>query len=294
MEEFASLTDLGRMRRLRRLAEKALDSYDLDVVGVTLVAHSFNSIYRVRSVSRPAHLLRVGPSFHLHPPDTDTLAAAWQRALHTDIGLPVSQYVSTRTGSITSSVSLAGVPESRTCAVLSWVPGRPLEKPATVDQAEASGRLLAQLHEHASNWTAPEGLRIPIADRVSYLDDEPVLQTLERHRNLYLEAKDRAQQTIDAIWDQEPAAPHVVHGDLTGNNTIVTRAGLVPIDFQDLAIGHEVQDISISLLPLTRLDPGGTLSKPSAPVTRNGAPGPPMGPTLLRPCLPPAGFRWRT
>jgi Ser/Thr protein kinase RdoA (MazF antagonist) len=261
VEPFASLTDGGRLRRLRRLAERALESYDLNVVGITPVAHSFNTIYRIRISARPAHLIRIGPSFQFHPPDTDTMAAAWQHALRADVGLPVPQYVPTRTGAITSSVSLDGVPEPRTCAVLSWVPGRPMEREASMDQANAAGRLLAQLHEHATNWTPPEGLRVPIANRVAYLDDEPLLETLAQHRNLYLEAQDRAQQTIDAIWDQEPAAPHVVHGDLTGNNTIVARAGLVPIDFQDLAIAHEVQDISISLLPLTRLDPGGNLSR---------------------------------
>jgi Ser/Thr protein kinase RdoA (MazF antagonist) len=249
------------MRRLRRLAERALESYDLTVVGINAVAHSFNSIFRIRTGSGPAHLLRVGPSFRLHPPDTDTMAAAWQQALRADTGLPVPQYVSTRTGSLTSLVSVDGVPEPRTCAVLTWVSGRPIEREPTIDQAQAAGRLLAQLHEHASSWTAPEGLSVPMANRVSYLDDEPLLETLEQHRNLYLEAHDRAQQTIDAIWGHETAAPHVMHGDLTGNNTIVTRAGLVPIDFQDLAIGHEVQDISISLLPLERFDPGGRLTR---------------------------------
>ena len=70
-----------------------------------------------------------------------------------------------------------------------------------------------------------------------------------------------AIETIDVIWNEEPVPLHLLLGDLTVHNTIANRAGLIPVDFQDLAIGHEVQDISISLLPLMRLDPSGNLSR---------------------------------
>ena len=261
MKVYASLTEVGQKRRLRRLATRALESYDLPVVGMKLVAQSFNTIYRIQCEGSPAHLLRLGSSFRLHPPDSDTMAAAWQRDLLADLDLQVPQYVPGRDGSIVRSVSVDGVPEPRPCAVLTWVPGRTVGRGVSVHEAEASGRLLALLHEHASNWTPPDGLIVPVTDRVSYLDDAPILDGLKRHRSLYIEARDKAQQTIDAIWDQEAESPHLLHGDLTVHNTIKSRAGVSPIDFQDLAIGHEVQDISISLLPLTRLDASGTLSR---------------------------------
>ena len=261
MKDFASLTRVGQTRRLRRLADRAIESYDLDVVDMRLIAQSFNTAYRVQCHGVLAHLLRVGSSFRLHPPDSDTMAAAWQRELLRDLGLGVPQYVSARDGSIVHPVSLDGIPGPRDCAVLTWVPGRTVGPSVTLEQAANSGRLLARLHKHATSWDPPDGLVVPIADRVSYLGDEPVFEALTRHRGLYLEAQDRAQQTIDAIWNEAPVPPHLLHGDLTVHNTIVTRAGLIPIDFQDLAVGHEVQDISISLLPLTRIDDSGSLSE---------------------------------
>jgi Ser/Thr protein kinase RdoA (MazF antagonist) len=261
MKEFTSLTEIGQVRRLSRLAVRALESYDLDVIDMRLIAQSFNTVYRIRCRGVRALLLRVGSSFRLHSADSDTMAAAWQRDLLRDLGLKVPQYVSARDGSIVQPVSLDGVPGSRDCAVLTWVPGRTVGPRVTLEQAAQSGRLSARLHEHAASWDLPDGLVVPIADRVSYLDNEPVFDTLTRHRSIFLEAEERAQQYIDAIWSEEPGPPHLLHGDLTVHNTIVNRAALFPIDFQDLAIGHEVQDISISLLPLRRLDTSGSLSR---------------------------------
>ena len=254
------MTPIGQVRRLRELAGKALTNYDLDVMGLTLIAQSFNTVYRIRCRRAGPYLLRVGASIRVHPPGSDNMAAAWQCDLMDDLGLKVPRYVSGRDGCIVHPVSLSGIPEPRDCAVLTWVPGRAVGPKVTVEQAELSGRLLAQLHEHASEWVPPRGLTVPIADRVTYLGDD-VLDTLTRHRGLYLEARDRAQQTVDAIWHEEPVTPHVLHGDFTVHNAIVNRAGLVPVDFQDITVGHEVQDISNSLLPLLRLDESGSLAR---------------------------------
>ena len=92
--------------------------------------------------------------------------------------------------------------------MLTWVPGRTSRTKCDYKkQAANSGRLLARLHKHATSWDPPDGLVVPIADRVSYLGDEPVFEALARSWGLYLEAQDRAQRTIDAIWNEAPVPP---------------------------------------------------------------------------------------
>ena len=96
------------------------------------------------------------------------MAAAWQRELLRDLVLGVPQYVSARDGSNVHPVSLDGIPEQRDCAVLTWVPGRTVGPSVTLEQAANSGRLFARLHKHATSWDLPDGLVVPVADRVSY------------------------------------------------------------------------------------------------------------------------------
>ena len=100
--------------------------------------------------------------------------------------------------------------------------------------------------------------RSPIGCHI--LGDEPIFEALMRHKGLYLEAQ------------AEPSGPSMPSGMKSRYLPIFSMAispsthdldssGVVPVDLQDLAIGHEVQDISISLLPLTRIDDSGTLSE---------------------------------
>ncbi len=70
---------------------------------------------------------------------------------------------------------------------------------------------------------------------------------------LFADALARAQSVLDSLWQNPPHQPHLVHGDLTPQNVIVSpRSGLVPIDFQDTVRGFEVQDVSITLAALRR------------------------------------------
>jgi hypothetical protein len=58
---------------------------------------------------------------------------------------------------------------------------------------------------------------------------------------------------VDSLWQSPPHPPHLVHGDLTPQNVIVSpHPGLVPIDFQDTVRSFEVQDLSITVSALRR------------------------------------------
>jgi Ser/Thr protein kinase RdoA (MazF antagonist) len=260
MREFAALTETGRMRRMSQVARSALAAYDLPDVSVRLVSKSYNTLYRIRSSDGPALLLRVGSWLRLHPPDTAEMEAAWLRALRAGTDLPVARHIPTVGGSTVCTVERDGVPQPRTCALFTWVPGHPLGRDAGSQQVRASGRLLAILHQHASRWTPPDGLNVPMANRVSYFEHAGDLEYPDPHKTVFQESRQRAQEAIDLVWQTDSSPPHLLHGDFTGQNIIENRTGLVPIDFQDLAWGHEVQDVAISLLPLARSDQSGALS----------------------------------
>jgi Ser/Thr protein kinase RdoA (MazF antagonist) len=77
---------------------------------------------------------------------------------------------------------------------------------------------------------------------------------------LLTDAAARAQSVVDALWRDPPHPPHLLHGDLTPANVIVSpHVGLVPIDFQDTVLGLEAQDLSITVAALRRLPDGGRL-----------------------------------
>jgi Ser/Thr protein kinase RdoA (MazF antagonist) len=94
------------------------------------------------------------------------------------------------------------------------------------------------------------------ADRVLYWQLPDRLATAGARYGLgalFTDAAARAQPVVDWLWQNPPHQPHLVHGDLTPQNVIVSPAhGLVPIDFQDTVRGFEVQDLSITVSALRR------------------------------------------
>ena len=98
------------------------------------------------------------------------------------------------------------------------------------------------------------------ADRVSYWqlpDQLAAAGSRFGFGTLFTDGQARAQSVIDSLWQNPPHPPHLVHGDLTPPNVIVSpRHGLVPIDFQDTVLGFEVQDLAFTVSALRRRPDG--------------------------------------
>jgi Ser/Thr protein kinase RdoA (MazF antagonist) len=253
MRPFESLTVAGRVARVRRLGYSVVERFGLTGARLSLAGESFNTLFRVRTSGRDDCLLRVGPALRLHPAGSGEVEAAWLSALGEDTDIPIASVFRDLAGDAVTEASDPGVPEPRSCMLFSWIPGRVISGGLDNKVASDWGRLLAALHLHAETWRHPDDLNVPVANRVLYWNDEPRFEDLApRYRSLFLEATARAQEMIDSLWASPPHRPHVLHGDFTPNNLVRTRRGLAPIDFQDLMIGFDVQDVATSLLSLQR------------------------------------------
>ena len=115
------------------------------------------------------------------------------------------------------------------------------------------GVVLAALHEHASTF---HSVRIPkgiVADRVVYFGDTSKLAAYQStNGSMFVEAIDRVQSYLDALWKSPPHRPHLLHGDFGTHNIMRHRGRLSPIDFQDLQFGFDLQDAAITITDLRR------------------------------------------
>lgn len=260
---FDALTPAGQVRRLRQVALAAAPAYGLPAGGArcSFVAASFNTVFRLAGRGRRC-ALRVGPALRIHADGTEAAEAAWTAALRSDVGLAVADVVPAADGSVVVHRTATGVPGDRPCTAFRWVAGRPLAAATTVERARRLGRLAALLHEHASSWPAGgDGGGVLVADRVLYWRLPDRLGELRAaYGSLLDDGLARAEEVVASLWRDPPHAPHLLHGDLTPANVLVERGGLVPVDFQDLVVGFDVQDLSISLGPLDRADPTGGLA----------------------------------
>ena len=262
----------------RTVACAALRSYAVAPRRVRLAARSFNSIFRVTTDSA-TYALRVGSALQIHAAGTAAVEAAWHRRLRRE-GVHVPDVLPNAAGELTTPVTDGET--SRVCVLFGWVAGRSLRTCLTERRSAALGALSARLHQDAAAWTPPGAGDVLIADRVLYWllpDRLAEAGTRFGYGNLFTEAASRAQSVLDALWRDPPDPPHLVHGDLTPANVIVTPAhGLVPVDFQDTVLALEVQDLSITVAALRRLPDDGPFEDAFRAGYAEGRPWPDVSP----------------
>ena len=254
MRRFDELTKAGRVARLRQLATDTLRAeFGIEPRRVSLLAaHSFNTLFRVEQTDGVQLVVRVG-EVRIHTEGVEEVEAGWLDALRADTDIAVAALRVDRHGRHVAAGHHALVPGPRFCSVMSWVPGRTLRDTFDHPSAVQIGALLATLHEHASTY---DPRLIPgrvIADRVVYFGDTSLLNSYEStYGSMFVEAIDRVQAHLDALWRSPPHPPHLLHGDLGPHNVMTWRSLLTPIDFQDLQFGFDVQDAGITVADLRR------------------------------------------
>ena len=196
--------------------------------------------------------LRIGPAERIHAEGTEIVEARWMRELRAARAAAPPEVFPTHDGGPVVRQVQAGGTGERICMLFGWVPGRPLRRTMSVAAARQMGTLAARLHEHAAARTggAPEVL---VADCVLYWHVENRLDEVASSA-LVGEALDRAQRFLSELWAHPPHPPHLIHGDLTPHNILVDHRTLVPIDFQDLVWGLDIQDLAISWSALAHFD----------------------------------------
>lgn len=154
MQGYTRLTPAGRARRLRRLAQAALDQYDgFDEAKLMLLSTTEHALFRVDvpSASRTdgqGFVLRI---YHPDAYDAASVAVelAWLAALCRETELVVPEPVPARDGALRVVAAVAGVPEPRACVLFRWVDGRRLKARLSARALERVGRFVAKLHRHA-------------------------------------------------------------------------------------------------------------------------------------------------
>jgi Ser/Thr protein kinase RdoA (MazF antagonist) len=170
-KEYTELTRLGKIRRLRAVVFKALESYDLAVQDIRFFTIETNTMFQIRSNSGERFILRI------YSDEETTLKENqaeifWLNALVRDTDLNVTEPVARKDGKYITIVSVPGVPPSRRCVLFRWIPGRTLEEDISPENYYRLGQSLAKLHRHAKTLNPlPREINPKRWDKVFYYPD---------------------------------------------------------------------------------------------------------------------------
>jgi Ser/Thr protein kinase RdoA (MazF antagonist) len=265
---FERLSRRVQIGQLRGLARAALADYDLGEVRLTLLAHLYNTTFRVDTAEGHRYMLRI---HRAGAPTLESVGAemAWLAALRRDTDLQVPSPVQARSGALFTVASTAGIgPEDTSphiCVLFRWLYGRRVNAGLKPAHLELAGALMARLQDHAAHFGPPPGFargrvdwpvewarRLPdpfapevveacraiVADSLSAGEAAQVASVLERVR--------AAEQALG----RGPDAFGLIHADLHQYNLLFAHGTVMAIDFDDCGFGPLLYDLAVPLSEL--------------------------------------------
>ena len=253
-KEFNELTRLGKIRRLHRLINKALQAYDLDVAQIKFLTIETNTHFEIRSKSGERFAMRIYSDGETTLKE-NRAEIFWLTALVRDTDLKVTEPVPRKDGKYISVVTVPGVPPDCRCVLYRWIPGQPLGNCNSPEYYYKLGQDLAKLHNHAITLNPlPPEIDPKRWDKAFYYPDEPVVYNTQEYSHLFSQKDIQIIDSVIEIMEKmfsklfnDKEDLMLIHGDLHLWNVHIYQGELYLIDFEDINLGYPVQDIAVTL-----------------------------------------------
>jgi len=251
---YDELGEAEQVEVLRGVALRAAAAFGLEVEGMALALHGYNTTFRVDGRDGRRLALRVGTNSH-STPEHAVAQQAWLGAIAAETDVRVPEPLRTPDGGWLVSVDAEELGRAVLVTMASWLEG-PDAEVLEPDSARALGRTMAALHAQAAGWAPPPGGALPRLDAplfgdLDVLDDAPGLTADDR--SVLDTARSRATEVFDRLHRGAQVRP--LHADLHGGNLKWHERRLSVFDFDDAGLGLPVLDLAISAFYLRGGDP---------------------------------------
>jgi len=239
--------------------KRALDPWSLDVLDLTLTSVSENWIFRVDTVKGKTFALRLHrPGYHSF---SELLSEQqWIAALHEE-GIKVPSYQLSGNLQAYTQVVINELNETRHVSLVEWLEGSTLSK--VLDQENdiyaieayfnQLGQLAARIHNQACSWRHPPSFQRHALDTEGLVGDASFWYPFWDIPELNQVQRSQMQQIRESLhrklsdMGKEPEHYSLIHADLHPGNVIVTKGGLVAIDFDDAGFGWHAYELAVAL-----------------------------------------------
>jgi len=267
LKSFEELTRLGRIRRMRKLALRALKEFGVVDPVFCLVRQAGNTLFRVHASSisvvddaddffiKDHYLLRIHEPGYQEP-EAIEFELAWLTAMRREVNLPVPEPIKTLDGKLLLEMNMPDIPGTRYCSLLRWVKGRYLRKTFSPYHFLQQGRLMAKMHNFSIQWQPAAGFpkrkfdweglfQNDVGSGMANADAWALLNP--PYREAFSVVAEQVKRVMDE-WGENPDSFGLIHGDLgVDANLLFWHGEPRAIDFDDSGFGYYVFDLAVGL-----------------------------------------------
>ncbi len=255
---FDDLPHQEQFQRLGRLGEKALASYNLEVLEIKPLQYVMNAAFEVeaRPKDDPAaaaeyYTLRINAP-EIHDKDAVRSEMVWLAAIRqeTDLSVPTPQM--TLNGERVTTVQDSGVPQARHCVLLGRASGKAYNEELNPQALTLVGEVMAQLHQRSEGFQPPLGFKRKKWDMAGLLgqfNNIPPVRILNGLTKGQLEVVDIAAGRVEQAMQQlgsERSVFGLIHADLQQKNYLFSKSQVSFTDFDSCGWGYYLYDIAVT------------------------------------------------
>ena len=268
--EFNTLSSSKQLLILKKVAQKALQSYDIEQPLIELISHRDNTVYSVATPSENLqsqtsayfsnrYILRIHRSQYLsnHQIESELL---WLQALCQSDQLTVPSPLTNHSGHLATPVELPYLDMPRVCSLTQCLKGQFLLEEGSQDRLKLTdiklvGHMMAELHEFSATWSFPAGFSRPVwnwngllGEGAGYSRQGSLIWDLtpKAYRPLFDEISHRVQAVMQELGE-DTAQFGLIHADLCPGNILAYDNHVFPIDFADCGFGYWGYDMAMFL-----------------------------------------------
>lgn len=258
---FVTLSQRGQVRRMTRMALKALESYAVPVASVTPLSQKYNKTFRITAQNGEQYMLRI-----CHPRRTSVEVVRsellWLVAVRQEANLNVPEPILNKVAQYVTVVPNPDVPRLYLCTLFHWINGRFLYRTLTPSHLFQVGELTARLHQHTIHWERPAGFTRRRVDNLNPLhqeqdddfDEMVATQAIQAVATVSTPQDGKVvAAVIQKVWavlqalGEGPDTFGLIHSDLHQRNYLFHNGQVGAIDFDDCGYGHWLYDLAVTL-----------------------------------------------
>ncbi len=236
------------------IAKAALNQYAVVYKKLQFLGHSENVTFYVEAAAEKF-------LFRIHQPVSASHDNIWQQpsiiksellwlaALSKDIDVVVQQPIKNQQGEWVTQVSTDNTQDIFSCSLLRWIDGNISETRRSSQQAHQLGSIIAQLHQHRSQWELPQNFIRPTFDenrlRAALQSLYPAVSNgliSVEHYQLLTTATQKIENMMKTLARVQNWG--LIHADLHQSNYLFHNEQIRPIDFGRCGFGHYLYDIA--------------------------------------------------
>ncbi len=252
MKPYDQLTPAGIKRRLKKVAELALDSYDLSIEELDYLVEETNVFFKATGSQGKKYALKV---FQEESSTIeDNLAEVFflqEIAGRTSIAIP--KVVPAKNGDPVVFVDSKYTPVVKRVAIYTWLEGEDLDGKESPEWFRELGRTAARLHEATQDLPIPRNLQPKKWDKVFNYNGETAVYHEKKYdhhlpkgfRNLMDQVIPYMDKKLLSYYDA--AVPQLIHADLNPWNVRIFEKEMRLLDFEEAMLGLPVHDLAIAL-----------------------------------------------